>query len=383
VEKKRPPERVKREIVRTCHAGFDSGRLRREVLARLRTVVPFEAVCFPTADPATLMITGNVGEGLPPEASRGFFRVEYGADDFNKFSRLARSRNRVRTLSEATEGDFERSARWREVFGPLGLDDDLRAALIAEGNCWGYLALHREAAKGSFTPEEARFVAELSGHLAAGLRKALLLENVEAAQAAEGPGLLLLDDQLQVVASTPAADYWLLEVGRSGKDIGNLPSPILAAASSVQALEREGAEASLMPRSRLRTDSGRWLVVHASRLAASEEPRGRIAVILELAHPLEIAPLIAAAYGLSDRERQVLQQVVIGLSTMEIAKALFISSNTVQDHLKAIFEKTGVRSRRELVAQIFTQQYLPRIWNRNKLGADGWFAQPASAAGAQ
>ncbi len=70
----------------------------------------------------------------------------------------------------------------------------------------------------------------------------------------------------------------------------------------------------------------------------------------------------------------MLQQVIVGLSTSQISRALFISSNTVQDHLKAIFAKTGVHSRRELVAQIFTHQYMPRIWSEARLGSDGWFA---------
>jgi len=340
-------------------------------------VIPFDAVCFPTSDPATLMITGNVGEGLPPDAARGFFRVEYSEDDFNKFSKLARSRRVVRTLSDATAGRYDRSARWREVFGPLGLNDDLRAALVADGSCWGYLALHRQATKGPFSDQETRFVGHLAAHLAEGLRKSLLIENVDVEQGQEGPGLVLLDNQFQVCAMTPAASYWLTEVGRSGQDVGELPSPILAAASSLQALERGAPDSSAMPRSRLRTASGRWLVVHASRLR-EEDREDRIAVIIELAQPLEIAPLIAAAYGLSDRERQVLQQVVIGLSTAAIAEALYISANTFQDHLKAIFDKVGVRSRRELVAQIFTQQYLPRIWDKAKLGADGWFARAES-----
>ena len=370
-------DRVRREIVRSCHAGWDSTRLRREVLNRLRSVIPFDAVCFPTADPATLMITSNVGEGLPPEAARGFFRVEYSVGDFNKFSSLARGRRVARTLHDATTGRYERSARWREVFGPLGLNDDLRAALVADGNCWGYLALHRQATKGPFSDQETRFVGQLAADLAEGLRNSLLIENVAVDETDESPGLILLDDHLDVVATTAAARYWLAEVGRTGPDVGELPSPILAAASALQALEWDSPRSSAMPRSRLRTASGRWLVVHASRLGGEDQEK-RIAVIIELAQPVEIAPLIAAAYGLSDRERQVLQQVVVGLSTAAIAEALHISANTVQDHLKAIFDKVGVRSRRELVAQIFTQQYLPRIWDHAKLGADGWFASTAS-----
>ena len=127
-----------------------------------------------------------------------------------------------------------------------------------------------------------------------------------------------------------------------------------------------------MPRVRLRTVSGHWLVLHASRLSGPSVP-GPIAVIFEVARPAEIAPLIAQAYDLSRREGEIMQGVLRGWSTAEIANAFYISSDTVQDHLKAIFEKVGVRSRRELVGQLFAQQYQPRILSGCDLGADGWF----------
>jgi DNA-binding CsgD family transcriptional regulator len=127
-----------------------------------------------------------------------------------------------------------------------------------------------------------------------------------------------------------------------------------------------------MPRTRLRTASGQWLVLHASRLRA-EESEGRIAVIFEEARPSEIAPLIVDAYGLTKREGEITKLVMRGLSTAEVSGKLHITPNTVRDHFKAIFDKTGVRSRRELVGQVFAQHYQPRMAFGQEPGADGRF----------
>jgi DNA-binding CsgD family transcriptional regulator len=106
----------------------------------------------------------------------------------------------------------------------------------------------------------------------------------------------------------------------------------------------------------------------------------RTAVIVEPARPLEIAPLIAEAYGMTERERDIVRRIVQGLSTNEIAETLYLSPYTVQDHLKAVFQKVGVNSRRELVAQMFFQHYAPRMARADNLATDGWFASERHAA---
>ena len=127
-----------------------------------------------------------------------------------------------------------------------------------------------------------------------------------------------------------------------------------------------------MPRIRLRSASGRWLVLHASRLRIADA-EGQIAVIFEEARPSEIAPLIVDAYGLTKREGGITRLVLRGLSAAEVSNELYITPNTVRDHFKSIFDKVGVRSRRELVGQVFAQHYQPRMATGRELDADGWF----------
>ena len=71
----------------------------------------------------------------------------------------------------------------------------------------------------------------------------------------------------------------------------------------------------------------------------------------------EIASLLVQAYDLSQREREVLLLVLRGRPTYDIAQRLCIAPYTVQEHLKAIFAKVRVRSRRELVGQVFYRHH--------------------------
>jgi len=56
--------------------------------------------------------------------------------------------------------------------------------------------------------------------------------------------------------------------------------------------------------------------------------------------------------ALTDRERQVLDLLARGLTNKEIADKLFITTNTVKRHLKAIFEKLDVHTRSAATARV-------------------------------
>jgi DNA-binding CsgD family transcriptional regulator len=84
-------------------------------------------------------------------------------------------------------------------------------------------------------------------------------------------------------------------------------------------------------------------------------------VVIAPSSPGEVALLSTTAYGLSVREKDVVRLVMQGCSTKQISRSLYISESTVQGHLSNVFEKVGVKSRRELLKHLFLDNLSPQI----------------------
>jgi DNA-binding CsgD family transcriptional regulator len=364
-------ERVRNDIVRLVHRGLDLHEFSQAVTRALNTAVPSEGTCLLTMDPATLLPTGSAVEnGLPLAAMGRLSEIEVREPDYNKFTALARAVVPAASLSEVTAGDLDQSLRQRELRRPSGFDDELRVVLADATGTWGALTLLREARRPTFTPAEVRFVASLSAPLADGMRRAILLGDIEGGTD-DDAGLLVLAPDDTVELANPAARRWLDELGSEAHDT-SLPIVVQAVAARTRhtaaddddggpPLEDSPSEhsAERMARARVRTTSGRWVVIRGSLLGRGAEPK--VAIMLEAARSPELAPLIADAYGLTHRERMVIELVARGFPTSEIAERLHLSTYTVQDHLKAIFEKSGTSSRGDLVARLFFDHYAPRL----------------------
>jgi DNA-binding CsgD family transcriptional regulator/PAS domain-containing protein len=368
------PQHLRSRLVELACSGHDFPDFAQRAIELLDSTVPLDAWCVMTADPITLLITGAVGENLPtsdPDNAAEFFRIEYSGEDFINFSDLARTGTNVGILSEATGGDLGKSPRWRALFGPAGLGDQLRIVCADGSACWGYLALHRTKDSLNFTRSEAKLASGVSRQLAEGIRLSLLVENADEENAPEGPGLILLDDDLTVVGVNSAAQRLLDQVLLDPEVERVVPSAIFSVAALVRGLENRG-EVAETPKARIKGGSGRWLMAHATRLDSPDSER-KIAVIVEPAPPLEAGAIALRAYGLTPRELEVAGLVLQGFSTAEIAAQLVVSELTVQQHLKGVFDKAAVRSRRELVSEVFRSQYWSRMMEGTKPSPSGWF----------
>lgn len=264
------------------------------------------------------------------------------------------------TLSEATGGELSRCRLHRELTPVSGLrGDSLRAAFVSGGACWGAVSLARSDPGAPFTQADVSFVASVCAHVAEGLRAAILLAALARPRAREEepeePGLVILRGD-EVRSASASAEAWLEELASDfgGAPAGRLHAGLLAVGAAAGATG--GADPPPSARVVLRTRSGRWLGMHGLRLeSGSGEPE--VAIIMEAARPPELAAVVMTAYGLSPRERQVAQQIVSGASTAEACGALHISPYTLQDHLKSIFDKVGVRSRADLAKQVFDRHF--------------------------
>jgi DNA-binding CsgD family transcriptional regulator len=372
---------VDRDRLRRAHddldhlsrAGLDWVSFSAEASDIIAKVLRFDRCCWHTVDPGTVLFTGSVNRNVGCSGS-WLAEHEYVIDDVNKWWFLARSGRFAGATSLATHGDLSRSARHRS-HASYGIGDELRGSFVADDRYWGAAGFLRDSDQPWFTEGDVRFLASLSQTLAQGLRSSLITSVVtsEVIVAADGPGVVVIDDAGHPEVISPAAEHWIAQLVEEPPPESPAESKMVqAVAARARTLSSGDDPLQLAARSRVQTRTGAWLVLYGTPLAGGSDRR--TTVILQPASPNEVAPLVALAYGLTERESQVVRLCIQGRSTKEMAGDLHVSAYTVQDHLKSIFDKTGVRSRNELVGQIFLEHYAPR-WEDVDGAPTGWLAK--------
>jgi DNA-binding CsgD family transcriptional regulator len=339
------------EAERICRSETDPTTLQRAVARALSAALPFDRWCAMSFDPVTALPTGGFhAEGLPMPVMPRLLELEFGPEaDVGRLRDVARAVRPVAVLSELTGADPLRSPRFRDVLQPSGLPHEVRLVHRDGRAPWGAMILLRAGDVPDFTPGEADLLAALGPRIAAALRAAQLREAAATAGADDAPGVVLLaltERAVGIESGTPTARRWLAEIDDSALD--GVPVAVASLARSAQARQR-------VARCRLRSRTGRWLTLHAERMSDAT-----VSLVVEPSRPADVAALLSDAYRLTAREAEVVALTVRGHSNAEIARLLWLSPWTVADHLKSVFEKTGVRSRGELTSRLFFDHYLPR-----------------------
>lgn len=342
-----PHDASARTLRRSLADVTDTMDVINQTASTLLASVPADVWCGVVVDPATLLDTGGEHrDGFPAEVMPRLFEIEHAEqDDIDCLRALVRRPEPVSLLSASTKGDLESSKYYREILQPLRLADEMRVLLRDGGRTWGLLVMCREESSAPYRATDMILAASLAAPASVALRRSLLVGGIDRGGVHDAPGVVTVHADNSTSAMSPTAQQWFEELG------GSLPIAVLAVVGRAR-----GGAVGQVTTSRARTRAGVWVTLHAWR-----NQDATVMVSVGRSQPGELVAIILDAYGLTPRERAVAQLVLIGRSTSEISNVLGLSAHTVQDHLKAIFDKTGVHSRRELVADLFMRHYLPQL----------------------
>src|SRR5262249_35603174 len=268
--------------------------------------------------------------------------VGFAGGDVASLDSLAQRANPVGSLNEETGGDLARSQRWDAVLRGVGIGDEAIVACRDRLGCWGWIELWRNSDDRPFDERDLALLAGVGPSLGSALRRRSYPPLV-AIPTRRPPAVIVLDHELRVISLTAGARAWI-ETFPSAEmyaAFGILPAMIYPAATLARSPKRADRAHALE-----RTRDGTWVMVEAATLEGSAA--GQVVVTFREAPPQETFDRLCRISALSRREREVVSVLLEGLDTRAACERLFISPHTLQDHLKSVFEKLQIHSRREL-----------------------------------
>ncbi|PRO39862.1 helix-turn-helix transcriptional regulator [Bacillus sp. LLTC93] len=320
-------------------------QLRQYIRDELATVLDFDAACITTIDPATLLSTGSFTDEPIEEIHDQLFQNEFLKKDVHQHESLAKGP--VHAASLVQSGEYLNSERYQHILSPKGWADELRAALVIQGECWGIASLYRQKGKEPFHEQDIQAVIHQTPTLAAKLRDELFKKrDTEADDSANQQGFIILSYDHTLLYGNETGLHWLhtFQAFEQIHDRAIMPRPFRALSAK---LLYGGSTQTAAIMTRMPT--GLFLSLQAFQLEQAAGQAEAVMIHIKRAQTSDILPYAAKTYRLTEREMNVLDCLLKGQSTKEIASTLFISTHTVHDHVKAMLQKTNLSSRRMLV----------------------------------
>ncbi len=334
------------EVKALCYSGLDSVSFRVAVINSLSRILQTDQAAFAALDLDTGFIIHNVTHECTGTQWDEFIERAYLHSPAADPGRLASQRQRVYLLEQLVH-DAPTPDPAVEVLLARGLQYEVQVSLASRGKGWGHLVLDRRPEQGPYTDRDLRLLELLVPHLLAGLRAATTRDALSAFPGS-GIGVVILDPEGRIEVANGVAKRMLsrpLSIGRQ-----NFYSALeIVTRLLARTFTEEGIP--LVPAVTIIDQQSREFYRLSAERVQGSDGRLRGIVLIEPARPAEHTDTLVQL-GLTDRETEVLRAVLRGETTRMIARNLQISPHTVQHHLRHIFEKVGVSSRRQLAAHL-------------------------------
>lgn len=242
-------------------------------------------------------------------------------------------------------GGGRRDHAMRRMFAEHGVGCELRLLLRDSRGVWGSLGLLRARGARPFDADDARRVTRLGPALIAAVQWFARGGPMWPGGPNPSAGVVIVGPDHTIRAETAqAGTWWKPERGRAGAPDWLRDS--FFKGLSVQTRGRASAPLVCVPPAVF----GRWIGIQGQVLGNREA--GDVAVVLQAPTAEQLLPTFSDWYGITARERDVVQELCDAAAPKQIARRLGLSVYTVNDHLKAVFRKTGVGSRAELMSAL-------------------------------
>jgi DNA-binding CsgD family transcriptional regulator len=350
---------VRRDVYDLCASDLGPVDFISSVGLALSRAVPRDSWALHAVDPATFLpVSGSFSwlsgsRRLNVDELAEMAAEEFLAPGINAFTDLARAPQTVSAWHLAAEAPRSPSHRFM-LYQRVGITDELRAAFVSNGACWGVSTLCRQGGR-PFSVAEVNFVASISSRIGAALRRSVW-QKVPVKAPTFSPAIVVLDEQDGIAEMSAGAHLWLEELKVFGPEL----EPGLPLLIAIVAKQTRRRGAALLPGAafrRVKTLTEGWVSLRGSRLKGQRDGSQRIAVVVEPAPRDEIVDFMLTSCRISSRERQIALLLAQGYDPGEISKLARLSPFTVRDHLKNVFEKCEVHSRVELISKLFVNTH--------------------------
>ena len=262
--------------------------------------------------------------------------------------------------------DYINSEFYNDFLRPQSIYHVLLVAIVKNDKPIGMIGLHRPLHNSPFTQSEIAKVRLIEPFYAAAVEKAKLndkiLQNHMAinALATELPhdNVMILDQELYPIFINNNVGQQLgiyLDLNDPAAVKPYLPPEIKRCCNQWRSLFNSQNRATLPEKINFNLNQDGASINGNVRAYESKGSRAIFVVTLGDNNNKYLQPSNLQKYGLTRREMGIVSLVSTGMTNPEIAKKLFISVRTVQNHLRSIFTKVGVHNRTQLISDLIRE----------------------------